>query len=302
MRAVAYSPDGEHFASGGQDMSVILWSLEDGELARMTGHGDWLWSIAFSPDGQRIASSSGDGVMILWDVATRRALRVLDEISGSTTGVAFSPDGRLLASASGDGVVRLWDVASGSELRRYTGHASGVWSVAFTPDGQQLISASGDGDLILWRSSVALEDLVDWIYANRYVYELSCNERESFNLPLSEVCAAAAPPRARFRLRNRTHAGGLYRVACATSLQTGGAIHHRAPCVFVSVIDRAGLLERPGVMAHFHPIRVGQDVEAAPGHNLRCIGAWAVLCEAIADSLIPLGLVLNPVLAGAQVA
>ncbi len=183
VRAVAFSPDGESFVTGGQDMVLIHWSVETGEIGRFDGHQDWLWTIDFSPNGRVLASGSSDGAIILWDVDQHRAVRVIDEVTGSTTGLDFSPDGRLLASAAGDGIVRLWDITTGGELRRFQGHQGGVWAVHFAPDGATLISASGDDTLILWRASVSLQELVEWTFANRYVREMTCNERIQYNAP-----------------------------------------------------------------------------------------------------------------------
>lgn len=191
VRAVAFHPDGQSFVTGGEDMTLIHWSTEGGELGRFAGHQDWLWTIAFSSDGQMLASGSSDGVIILWDAATYRPIHLIAETGGSTTGVTFSPDGKLLASASGDGIVRLWDVASGSELRRFHRHQGGVWAVDFAPNGQTVVSASGDNSLILWRANVGLQDLIEWTYANRYIRDLTCEERKTFNAP-SAACEAEA--------------------------------------------------------------------------------------------------------------
>lgn len=181
VRAVVYSPDGTQFASGGSDSTVTIWDIASSErIFSLTEHGDWLWDIAYSANGQYIASGSSDGMFIVWDASTGELIHQI--VEQSITGVAFNPDSTLVATASADGTVRQWDIVTGAELRRYTGHQSGVWSVEFTPDGQGLLSASGDNTLILWRTYIPLDELITWTQANRYLRDLTDEERETYRL------------------------------------------------------------------------------------------------------------------------
>lgn len=66
---IAASPDGEHFATGGSDASVAVWSLGEGHVRYFNGHSDWVRFVAFiNVDGnQQIVSASDDGCSCLWD-------------------------------------------------------------------------------------------------------------------------------------------------------------------------------------------------------------------------------------------
>src|SRR5204862_8282967 len=71
--AVAFHPGGTRLATAGADRAVWLWDLaEDGEVARLQGHANYVWSLAFSPKGETLASGSGDKTVRLWDTEPMR--------------------------------------------------------------------------------------------------------------------------------------------------------------------------------------------------------------------------------------
>ncbi len=138
-------------------------------------------SVAISPDGQAALSGSADGLVILWDINTGAEVRRFEGHARSVESVAFSPDGQHILSGSADGTVRLWDVNTGMELRRYAGHTSAVISVAISADGRTALSGSADGTLRLWRID-SLDEMSEWIRANRHVRPLTCDERARFRV------------------------------------------------------------------------------------------------------------------------
>jgi WD40 repeat protein len=107
--------------------------------------------------------------------------------------VEVSPDGQYALSGSMDGAIILWDFETAGELRRFSGHTQVVTDVAFSPDGETAFSVSLDGALIEWQiADLPLEELIDWTYANRYVRDLTCEERAQYRVePLCDVGVAA---------------------------------------------------------------------------------------------------------------
>ena len=123
---IAYSPDGARLAVA-SNIGIWIYDMEtyqvensrNGEVALLTGHTGWVFSVAYSPDGSTLASGSGDGVR-MWDTQTGAHIRTLGNIGGIYS-IAFSPDGNTLASG-GHEQVNLWDTQTGAHIHTLRGH------------------------------------------------------------------------------------------------------------------------------------------------------------------------------------
>ncbi len=146
MRAVAWSPDGEHIAVG-RTGRVLVYEADSFKLIRAYGeHEGTIYETAWSPDGRRLASAS-DVEVRLWNPDGTPG-PVLPRGQAHFP-IAWSPDGQRLAAAS-YAEVRVWG-ADGTPGPAYRGHKQVVRGLAWCPDGQQLASASEGGTVRLWR-------------------------------------------------------------------------------------------------------------------------------------------------------
>ena len=139
--AVAFAPDGNHLATGG-DLDVHLVDLGGGPERPLRWHRQPIQQVAFGAAGT-LASSALDG-LVLWDAAGRPTVLAVE----NARAFEFSPDGRWLAAAF-DGAVRLYDTRApqGWPLVGLVGRAD---HVHFSLDGAQIGVVADDGAVRVW--------------------------------------------------------------------------------------------------------------------------------------------------------
>ena len=186
---VAFSPDGRTILSAFHDGLLVLWDTETGEeIRQFKGHTAGAEGVVFSGDGQRVLSGAWDSSAVLWDVQTGEIIQRYEHHTGAFFRVRFTPDGRFILGGSGDGTTTLWNVETGEVIRRY--NSMGVADPAFSADGRTaFVNEYGGSFSELWRIDLTLDDLLTWTRANRYVRDLTCDERALYRV--EPLCSAA---------------------------------------------------------------------------------------------------------------
>jgi len=176
-----------------ESSSVLLVDVETGEtLHRLVGQSSVCLALAVAPDNLTVVSGHGDGNIFLWDLTNGQIIRRFTGGLGRITELSFSNDGETVFSGSFVGAAQsltilLWDVATGEPYRRFTGSPNPVDALDLSTDGRTLLAGSYNGSAWLWRID-NLTELIDWTHANRYVPELTCEQRELYQL--EPLCGA----------------------------------------------------------------------------------------------------------------
>jgi WD40 repeat protein len=197
--SVAFSPDGQTVLCGSDDGTVILWDVESGAQIRRfeTDAPSPVHSVVYSPDGRYVLGGQEDERIIVWDIETGEIVRVFTENHGiiDLGMVDMGADERTVVSSSWDGEVLVWDLPTGQVLHRFASRANLPTYPVITPDGRYVLAGSQDFTITMWRlETLGLDELREWIQANRVVRQLTCPERELYGVePLCEGGTAVAP-------------------------------------------------------------------------------------------------------------
>ena len=172
IRCVAWSPDGQHIASCGDDQRVLLWSPKEEYISpskhsiltpttntsphsviRFTGHEARINALSWSPDSRYIASASSDYRVLIHDCLNEHTLiSYTIQSKGMKNCVAWSPDGKYLAVGGNNKCVELWDFSTGKQVFLYHGHDGYITTLAWSPDGTRIASASVDQTVHVWKA------------------------------------------------------------------------------------------------------------------------------------------------------
>ena len=240
--SVAFSPDSQRMATGGDEGDVRIWDVASVTQLQSLDREDFsvISALAFSPDGHTLAAGNWNQEIALWDLDTGRLVgQPLAGHSGSIVNMDFHPTGSLLASTGQDGNALLWDVATGQLLGPPLNPPEiFVYDVDFSPDGRWLALGSID-QLSLW-------DMTDTNWS-----ELACQRAQlNFTLPEWEqafpdrpyepICPQSASGLADFADRTDIAAQGgdidrarqLYNIATEWVVQTSDDRESRSICHF----------------------------------------------------------------------
>ncbi|MGA1283968.1 MAG: P-loop NTPase fold protein, partial [Prochlorothrix sp.] len=269
--AVALSPDGQTIASGSDDRTIRLWTLQGEPIGELLGHGDWVNCLTFTPDGQRVISGSADGMVRIWEVATRSTIAVCEGHKAAVNSVACSPDGQLLVSGGRDSVLCYWDM-EGNLLRKSLEESrqsitNTVRTVKFSPQGD-LIASGG------WDSCIRLWDLQGQPLGSPLVHQPASVFALDF-LPNGQAIVSGGSDGI---LRLWTVEGALI---WQKEVGSGGNQGQNAAFVKGGVVPRAG-----GSDSAIHAVAVSADGQTiATGSNDGTIQLWTVQGERLGEPL-----------------
>ncbi len=190
VQGVDLTRDGK-IAVVGAGEETMLWDMANDRVIRRYACPGGVQSIAFSPDETTILGTTVGPFLIKWNTATGETLwkKPMDNESWS---VQVSADSRYaLTRELNTGNIVIWDYQTGEKLQVLGSHTGIPPITVFDPSGNSVYSSGLDGNVIEWQvGDWSLDKLLAWIQGNRYVRELTCDERVQYGArPLCEAKA-----------------------------------------------------------------------------------------------------------------
>ncbi|XP_052077596.1 periodic tryptophan protein 2 homolog [Mytilus californianus] len=153
MTCLAYSPDGQHMVTGGDDAKVKVWNTSSGFcFVTFNEHLGGVTGVIFTQNGQVVLTSSLDGTVRAFDLNRYRNFRTFTSprpVQFSCITVDNSGD---IVCAGGLDVFEIfvWSMQTGRLLEVLAGHEGPVSSLSFSPKQSLLASGSWDKSVKLW--------------------------------------------------------------------------------------------------------------------------------------------------------
>ncbi|MFO7938181.1 MAG: WD40 repeat domain-containing protein [Bacteroidales bacterium] len=167
--ALAYSPDGNYFASGSKDETFILWDAKTGkQIFTKSEHHQPVYALTFTHDSKFLLSA-GDQHIFMWAVNGNFEKRM----EGHNTliwSLELNHNDTRLVSGSFDRTFRLWNVVKGEELHVFDKFRKSVLATAYHPSKPIIASGSQEQSVYLWDAEtfeeiLKIEGHADNIYA-----------------------------------------------------------------------------------------------------------------------------------------
>jgi WD40 repeat protein len=152
---LAWSADGQHLASGGQDGRVRQWNPATGQQTHELAAGAaWVERVAWCPTANVLASAAGKKLR-LWNVDGDMVREYADHPS-TVADIQWKPNEAILASTA-YGKLFLWAPEQRAAAREFAWQGS-MLALAWSPNAEYIAAGAQDNSVHFWRMKTG-EDL-----------------------------------------------------------------------------------------------------------------------------------------------
>lgn len=92
IRTVAFSPGGSRIAAAGDAGVIAIYDVKHGEqVANLSGHAAWIFSLDWSDTGEYLLSGSFDGKVKVWSIESSTCVATHSETEKTLWTVKWLP-------------------------------------------------------------------------------------------------------------------------------------------------------------------------------------------------------------------
>ena len=150
--ALCFHPDGSFLFSGGLDITIKGWAVEDNSMAHnFEGHAEGICSVRMDSREEFMISGGSDCLLKLWDIDKRRCVKILEDHTGKINDILISRNRDKFYSASSDTTIKIWKLKDDFKcMHSLYDHRGPVNCLALTHKGHLLFSGSSDKTIKMW--------------------------------------------------------------------------------------------------------------------------------------------------------
>ena len=156
LLSMAIHPDGNNFASAGQDGRVLVSNAKDGALLWSVDFGKgWVENVSWSPDGKWLAVSISRRVHV-YNVKGQEVWKS-DDHPSTVSSIAWSGSQELATACYGR--VTFFGASNG-EVRQKLEWRGSLVSMVLSPNGDIVACGSQDNSVHFWRRSTGQDSMM----------------------------------------------------------------------------------------------------------------------------------------------
>lgn len=171
-----WSPDGQYFASGGNDNRLFVYSPKTLFPLMKKNHKAAVKAIAWSEKHYGLlatGSGTADRCLRIWNVQEKKLVDFKDTGS-QICNIMFSKHEEEIITSHGfsNNEINVWKMKGLKKTHTLTGHTSRVLYLAMSPNGEYIVTGAGDETLRFWNLN----------YSNNDEKQMSQNINSPFSL------------------------------------------------------------------------------------------------------------------------